>query len=215
MDSGFLIAAFYRFTPVDNPELLRSKLAEITDTAGIKGTILIAAEGINGTIAGAPDTVRDVLADLRRRKGFSDLHHKESFTDEQPFLRMKVRLKKEIVTIGIDRIDPPSQAGTYVDPEAWNALIDDPDVTVIDTRNDYEVRVGTFRDAVNPRTDSFREFPDWVDTELDPGVNRKVAMFCTGGIRCEKATAPRWRHPRVSRTYGPRRHPLGGRMLRV
>jgi len=186
MDSGCLIAAFYRFTPVDNPELLRSKLAEITDTAGIKGTILIAAEGINGTIAGAPDTVRDVLADLRRRKGFSDLHHKESFTDEQPFLRMKVRLKKEIVTIGIDRIDPPSQAGTYVDPEAWNALIDDPDVTVIDTRNDYEVRVGTFRDAVNPRTDSFREFPD---SELDPGVNRKVAMFCTGGIRCEKATA--------------------------
>lgn len=189
MESSILIATFYRFNPVDDPEGLITDLTAVCDRAAIRGTILVAAEGINGTIAGAHESVHRVLAFIRQCDGFSDLDHKESLADEQPFLRMKVRLKREIVTLGIDRIDPPSQAGTYVDPESWNALLDDPEVTVIDTRNDYEVRVGTFRNAVNPRTDSFREFPEWVDAELDPTTNRKVAMFCTGGIRCEKATA--------------------------
>ena len=189
MHPGILIAAFYKFVRISEPDRLRDDLARVADESDIRGTILVASEGINGTIAGSPTTVREVLADIRSRDGFADLVHKESSADEQPFHRMKVRLKKEIVTLGVDRIDPPSQAGTYVDPATWNALVDDPDVTVIDTRNDYEVRVGTFRNAVNPHTDSFRDFPEWVETELDPEANRKVAMFCTGGIRCEKATA--------------------------
>lgn len=189
MQSRVLIAAFYRFASVADPDALRADLAVAAERAGIRGTILVAAEGINGTIAGAPDAVRRVLGDIRTRTGLDDLRHRESFAAEQPFNRMKVRLKTEIVTIGVDRIDPPSEAGTYVDPETWNALLDDPDVTVIDARNDYEVRVGTFRNAVNPGTDSFRDFPAWADAELDPDVNRRVAMFCTGGIRCEKATA--------------------------
>jgi UPF0176 protein len=189
MEPNVLIAAFYRFHPVDDAPAVRDRLESAALEAGIRGTILVASEGVNGTIAGGSDGVRAVLASIRGLPGFETLDHKEARASEQPFHRLKVRLKNEIVTLGVDGIDPPHQAGTYVDPETWNGLVDDPDVLVIDTRNDYEVRVGTFDNAVNPGTGSFREFPDWAEAELDPASHRKVAMFCTGGIRCEKATA--------------------------
>jgi UPF0176 protein len=186
---SLLIAAFYRFAPIADPGGHQATLLRICRNQGIKGTILLAGEGINGTIAGEPDGVHRVLAHLRSLEGFSGLEHKESRAASQPFHRMKVRLKKEIVTLGVEGIDPNKRAGTYVAPREWNALISDPDVVVIDTRNDYEYAIGTFRHAVNPDTRSFREFPAFVQRQLDPGRHRRVAMFCTGGIRCEKATA--------------------------
>lgn len=185
----YVVAALYQFTPVADPGALRAPLRELMDRHGIKGTLLLADEGINGTVAGDRHGIDALLAWLREDARFPGLTHKESFAEAMPFKRAKVRLKREIVTMGVPGIDPLHTVGTYIDPADWNALIDDPDVTLIDTRNGYEVALGTFRGAADPDTDSFREFPQYVDENLDPARHPKVAMFCTGGIRCEKATA--------------------------
>lgn len=184
-----LVAALYKFVPLDDIRDLQPRLLEKCNGEGVFGTILLAPEGINGTIAGSPAGVRSVLAWLRADDRLADLQHKESTAADMPFYRMKVRLKSEIVTMGIPGLDPQKEAGTYVAPEDWNDLIRDPDVVVVDTRNDYEVSIGTFEGAVNPGTASFREFPAWADGASELREKRKVAMFCTGGIRCEKATA--------------------------
>jgi UPF0176 protein len=159
------------------------------DANEVRGTLLLANEGINGTIAGARIAINNVLTWLRNDPRLSDIDVKESFTDTLPFNRAKVKLKKEIVTMGVEGIDPKGAVGTYVNPKDWNSLISDPDVILVDTRNDYEFKVGTFRNAINPNTESFREFPNYVRENLDPIKHKKVAMFCTGGIRCEKSTA--------------------------
>ena len=184
-----VVAALYKFVTLEDYQALREPLLDACQTAGTRGTLLLAAEGINGTIAGTREGVDAVLAFLRRDARLADLEHKESFDDHNPFYRMKVKLKKEIVTMGIPGIDPNQVVGTYVKPKDWNALIDDPEVVLIDTRNDYEYGIGTFRGAVDPHTTTFREFPTWVREHLDPARHKKVAMFCTGGIRCEKASA--------------------------
>ena len=183
------VAALYRFCRIDAPEALRKPLAAFCCGRGIKGTLLVAREGINGTVAGPPEAIEQLIARLEAMPGMAGLEVKFSAASTMPFHRMKVRLKKEIVTMGVEDIDPLSDAGAYVEPEAWNALIADPDTVVIDTRNDYEVALGAFRNAVDPGTASFREFPDWVARNRDALQGRKVAMYCTGGIRCEKATA--------------------------
>ena len=189
----FLTAAFYKFVDLPDFELRKDPLLALCQQHHVKGLILLAREGINSTIAGAPDDVRSVLGALRQDPLLADLQHKESFSDKAPFHRMKVRLKKEIVTMGVPGISPTHMAGTYVKPADWNALIADPDVVLVDTRNDYEVELGTFTGAINPRIKSFSELPDWVAhrPELNgaAGKKPKVAMFCTGGIRCEKSTA--------------------------
>jgi UPF0176 protein len=187
--TGFTVAALYKFAPLENLPALQAELQVLCDDNAVCGTLLLAPEGINGTIAGPRAGVGKVLAALRAYPALRDLEHKESFAAEQPFYRMKVRLKKEIVTMGVEGIDPNETVGTYLAPEDWNAVISDPDTVVVDTRNDYEVKIGTFKNAVNPHTGSFREFPKWVKQHLDPRKTKKVAMFCTGGIRCEKASA--------------------------
>lgn len=183
-----VVAALYKFVTLDDFHELRQPLLEACIRADIRGSLLLAHEGINGTIAGARAGIDAVLAYLRSDPRLRDLEHKESLDDDQPFLRMKVKLKKEIVTLGVDGIDPNRLVGTYVEPQDWNAIISDPDVLVLDTRNDYEVKVGTFRGALNPNTQSFREFPQFTQ-QFTPARHKKVAMFCTGGIRCEKASA--------------------------
>lgn len=155
----------------------------------VRGTILLAREGINGTISGSRFGIDTVIEWLRHNAGLDVLEPKESFSDRQPFKRTKVKLKKEIVTMGVSNLDPNEVVGTYIEPKEWNALLDDPEVLLIDTRNEYEYQVGTFKNAVNPHTESFREFPNFVKSHLDPKKHSKVAMFCTGGIRCEKSTA--------------------------
>lgn len=184
-----VVAALYRFVRFDDFREWREPLLQLMQERDVRGTLLLADEGVNGTIAGRRDDVDVVLAFLRSDERLRELDVKESLTDEHPFFRAKVKLKKEIVTLGVEGIDPARSAGTYVEPEDWNALISDPDVLLIDTRNHYEVEIGTFRNAVNPETETFREFPEYAATELDPGRHRKIAMFCTGGIRCEKSTA--------------------------
>lgn len=189
-----MVAALYRFTPLADHPALQSPLLERMQQDAIFGTLLLASEGINGTIAGAPAAVRafvDWLRNLQHHTSlpFAATDVKWSTCARIPFRRARVRLKKEIVTMGVDGIDPLHSVGTYVDPEDWNSLVDDPDVILIDTRNDYEVEIGTFTGALNPNTDSFREFPKYVAENLDPERHRKIAMFCTGGIRCEKSTA--------------------------
>jgi UPF0176 protein len=186
---SFCVAALYQFTRFDDPAAVVAGLRDRCNAAGIKGTLLIAQEGINGTIAGAPDAVDRVIAHIRTLPGCAALEVKYSGADVMPFYRMKVRLKREIVTMGQPDIDPLTGAGHYVDAADWNALIDDPDVIIVDTRNDYEVQIGTFAGAVDPKTASFGEFPDWVRENRAGLEGKKVAMFCTGGIRCEKATA--------------------------
>ena len=183
------VAALYRFVRLEHYESLRAPLAAFCCGRGIKGTLLLAREGINGTVAGSEDAIAELVAHLEAMPGFAGLDVKYSAAGEMPFHRMKVRLKKEIVTMGVPDIDPLTDAGAYVDPGDWNALIADPGTVVIDTRNDYEVRLGTFAGAIDPETPSFRDFPDWVARNRDALEGRKVAMFCTGGIRCEKATA--------------------------
>jgi UPF0176 protein len=189
----YLTAALYKFVTLENYAALQANIQEACVAYHIKGTILLAAEGINGTIAGLPENIREVLNFLRTDAAFegkfSNLEHKESYADEHPFYRMKVKLKKEIVTMGVPSINPNNTVGTYVKPQDWNALISDPDVILLDTRNDYEVHIGTFKGAVNPETTRFREFPDYVAQNLDKAKHKKVAMFCTGGIRCEKASS--------------------------
>ncbi len=187
--SEFLTAALYKFVDLPDFAALKAPLQACCEQHAVKGTILLAAEGINGTIAGRSEAIRAVLAFLRSDPRFADLDHKESFAPKMPFYRLKVRLKKEIVTLGVPGINPAKMAGTYVRPEDWNALLDDPDVVVVDVRNDYEVAAGTFQGAINPRTRSFGELPDWVRREPALRAKPKVAMFCTGGIRCEKSTA--------------------------
>jgi UPF0176 protein len=182
------VASFYRFLPLPHCRDLRQPLLEFCQAQEIKGTILLAPEGINGTVAGTPDSLDRLLADLCQRLD-TDLDAKTAPCDAPPFRRMKVKLKREIITLGQSVADPNQAGGIQVDPVEWNRLLADPDVVVIDTRNDYEVAIGSFENAKNPQTRSFREFPDYVAQNLDPQRHKKVAMFCTGGIRCEKASA--------------------------
>lgn len=184
----YTVAALYHFTRFEDPAALQGPLKTLCQAQGVTGTLLLAQEGINGTIAGCRAGVDAVLAHLRALPGCADLEHKESTASDQPFARMKVRLKREIVTMGQPDVDPRARVGHYVEPADWNALIQSPDVAVIDTRNDYEVAIGTFDGAIDPQTASFRDFPAWWEDNKQRFHNKKVAMFCTGGIRCEKST---------------------------
>ena len=186
---SIVVAALYKFVRLGDFEQLREPLLALMLAQDVRGTLLLANEGINGTIAGPRAGIDTVLGWLREDPRLADLEHKESFHDAHPFLRTKVKLKKEIVTMGVEGIDPNRTVGTYLSPQEWNAVISDPETLLIDTRNDYEVEVGTFKGAINPETRTFREFPEYVKESLDPARHKKVAMFCTGGIRCEKSTA--------------------------
>lgn len=187
--SKYIVCALYKFVTLENYEAMRQPLLDAMLENHIKGTLLLAAEGINGTISGPREGIDNLLAYLNADVRINPVSSKESLHDDAPFYRTKVKLKKEIVTLGVEGIDPLKTVGTYVKPQKWNALISDPDVTVIDTRNDYEIEIGTFKHAIDPKTQTFREFPEYVKEHLDPSKNKKVAMFCTGGIRCEKSTA--------------------------
>ncbi|EEW27029.1 oxygen-dependent tRNA uridine(34) hydroxylase TrhO [Rhodobacter ferrooxidans] len=182
------IAALYHFTRFADPAALRAPLLALAEAQGVKGTLLLAGEGINGTIAGPRAGIDAVLAHIRALPGCAGLGWKEAQAAEMPFGRMKVRVKREIVSVGQPDVDPRANVGHYVAPADWNALIADPDVAVIDTRNDYEVAIGTFQGAVDPQTRTFREFPAWWAANKDRFHNKRIAMFCTGGIRCEKST---------------------------
>ena len=184
----FTIAALYHFTRFDDPAALRAPLLALADKHGIRGSLLLAREGINGTIAGTRDGIDAVLAHIRALPGCAGLEWKESHAETMPFGRLKVRLKREIVTMGQPDVDPRARVGHYVAPEDWNDLISAPDVAVIDTRNDYEVAIGTFEGAIDPGTRSFGEFPQWWKENKHRFHNKRIAMFCTGGIRCEKST---------------------------
>jgi UPF0176 protein len=188
-ERGFLVAALYKFVSLPDFRDLRQPLLELCLKLGIRGTLLLAEEGINGTMAGPHEGMAELIAWLEARNEIGRLDVKYAEAQEMPFHRMKVRLKKEIVTLGVDGIDPVGEAGIRVAGEDWNDLIADPDTVVIDTRNDYEVKLGTFPGALDPQTRTFRDFPDWVEANRDLLEGRKIAMFCTGGIRCEKATA--------------------------
>ncbi|MEQ1718324.1 MAG: rhodanese-related sulfurtransferase [Hyphomicrobium sp.] len=183
------VTAFYKFVTIDDPAAFKRLVLEAARANAILGTVLLATEGINATVAGPGEGVAAFLAWLRADQRFADLVSKQSHAGAYPFKRLKVRLKREIVTLGVAGIDPARQAGIYVAPEHWNALIGSDDVVVIDTRNAYEVAIGTFAGAKDPRTGSFREFPAYVEKTLDPARHKRIAMFCTGGIRCEKASA--------------------------
>lgn len=186
---GIVVAALYRFVALPDFEAMRAAILDVCNGAGLRGTLLLAGEGINGTVAGSREGIDVLLAYLRSDPRLADLEHKESRADAQPFLRMKVKLKREIVTMGVPSVDPNRAVGSYVAPRDWNDLVDDPEVTLVDTRNAYECAIGTFRGAIDPDIETFRDFPAWVAQNLDPARDRKVAMFCTGGIRCEKATS--------------------------
>ena len=185
----YRIAALYHFTALPDYIDLQPSLLKMCELLEVKGTILLAEEGINGTVSGSPNAIEDLLSYLRADPRLAGLDAKFSEADSSPFYRMKVRLKKEIVTMGVDNIDPNKVVGTYVKPSDWNDLISDPDTILIDTRNDYEVEIGTFEGAINPNTKTFREFPEWVEKNRGNLTKPKVAMFCTGGIRCEKASS--------------------------
>jgi UPF0176 protein len=183
------VAALYRFARFDDPPAIRDMLESAAQAAGIRGTLLVAGEGINGTIAGSREGIATMIAAIRALPGCADLQPKFATAATMPFHRLKVRVKREIVTMGVADIDPLTDVGTYVAPADWNALVDDPDTIVIDTRNEYEVAIGSFAGAVDPGTASFRDFPAWVEAHREDLAGKRVAMFCTGGIRCEKATA--------------------------
>jgi len=187
--NDIVVVALYHFAKFPDFESFRAPLLKLMQQQEVRGTLLLAHEGINGTIAGTRAAVDVVIDFITKDKRFAKLVAKESYVDKNPFYRTKVKLKKEIVTMGVTDIDPNDIVGTYVEPKDWNKLISDPDVTLIDTRNKYEVKIGSFKDAVNPHTDSFKEFPQFVKNNLDSDKHKKVAMFCTGGIRCEKSTA--------------------------
>ena len=184
-----VVAALYKFAELNDYKAMRSPLLNSCMQYGVRGTILLAAEGINGTVAGSREAIDSLLTYLKLDPRLAELEHKESYCETQPFYRTKVKLKKEIVTLGVPGINPNKLAGKYVDPKAWNQLISDPEVMVVDTRNDYEVDIGTFQNAINPHTTNFREFPKFVAENLSEAKDKKIAMFCTGGIRCEKSTA--------------------------
>lgn len=186
----WIVAALYKFTPMSDRPELQERLKALCTEKSVYGTLLLADEGINGTIcAPSQDNMDAVLSTLRALPGLEDLEVKFSTAELRPFRRMKVRLKKEIVTLRQPNADPTENVGTYVDPKDWNALISDPDIVVLDTRNDYETEIGTFRNATDPKTKEFTQFPDFVKKNLNPAKHKKVAMFCTGGIRCEKASS--------------------------
>ncbi len=187
--SDFVVAAMYKFVALPDYREIREPLLDYCLSQGLKGTLLLAHEGINGTVSGKRFAIDALLNYLRQDERLADIEHKESFDVEQPFYRMKVKLKKEIVTMGVPTVDPNKSVGTYVEAKDWNALIADPEVVVVDTRNYYEFNIGSFQRALNPNTTTFREFPTYVKQNLNPQKNKKVAMFCTGGIRCEKSTA--------------------------
>ena len=188
-----IVCALYKFATLEDFESLKPPLQKKLEDLSIRGTLLLAKEGINGTVAGSRSAIDELLEYLKNDDVFGDrlqnIQCKESHNEEIPFNRTKVKLKKEIVTMGVEAIDPNQIVGTYVKPDAWNELIADPDVMVVDTRNEYEVQIGTFKNAINPHTTSFREFPEYTKQNLDPTQHKKIAMFCTGGIRCEKSTA--------------------------
>ena len=183
------VCALYKFVTLDDYEKMRNSVHDKLVEHSIRGTLLLAQEGINGTISGSSQSIEDFLLWLRSDSRLEQLDYKLSYHEKQPFNRVKVKLKKEIVTMGVEGVDPNEVVGTYVEPSQWNDLISDPDTILIDTRNEYEYGIGTFKNAVNPHTETFREFPEYVKENLDPQKNKKVAMFCTGGIRCEKASA--------------------------
>lgn len=187
--SNIVVCTFYKFTPLDHYISLQQPMLEQLSGHRITGTLLLAKEGINGTVAGERQGVDQFLKWLEEQAGICGIEFRKSVTDRMPFKRTRVKLKKEIVTMGVEGIDPAVLAGAYVAPEDWNALVEDPETLVIDTRNEYEIEVGRFENAVNPHTTNFREFPQYARENLDPGKHKKIAMYCTGGIRCEKATA--------------------------
>lgn len=187
--SKVIITALYHFVILDNYKELKKPLLDLMLKHNIKGTLLLAKEGINGTVASSLKSQEILLTWLKKDPRLTELRYKCSYDDEMPFYRSRVKLKKEIVTMGVEGIDPNHVVGTYVKPEDWNALISDPDVILIDTRNEYETSIGSFKYALDPKTETFREFPNYVKDNLSPTKNKKVAMFCTGGIRCEKSTA--------------------------
>jgi UPF0176 protein len=193
MQHIYLTTAMYHFVNLPHFKTLREPLLNFCVSQGIKGTLLLADEGINGTVAGSEKSIHAFLDFLKNDPLFEDhfknLNHKESWSDKHPFYRMKVKLKKEIVTLGVPGVSPTKVVGKYVKPQDWNAIISDPEVVLIDTRNDYEYAIGSFKNAINPKTNTFREFPEYVRTHFDPKKHKKVAMFCTGGIRCEKASS--------------------------
>jgi UPF0176 protein len=186
---NYVVSALYKFVSLNTYEQLREPLLRFMKHHNICGTLLLAEEGINGTVAGSREAIDALYAWFDKHPSLQDIAYKESFCEEAPFHRTKVKLKKEIVTLGVEGVSPNQVVGTYVAPEEWNALISDEEVTVIDTRNDYEVQIGTFKNAKNPKTTTFREFPQFVKDNLSPQTHKKVAMYCTGGIRCEKSTA--------------------------
>ena len=183
------ICALYKFTRLDDFEDIQKPLRSFLDSLSVKGTLLLAREGINGTISGSKESLENVLDYLKADERFHGLEYKFSYSKKIPFRRLKVKLKKEIVTMGLTEIDPTHSVGTYVKPKDWNNLINDPDVVLIDTRNNYEYEIGSFQGAINPNTETFREFPSFTKNTLEKYRNKKIAMFCTGGIRCEKSTA--------------------------
>jgi len=189
MEKAILVASFYKFQRLPDYAALRKPLLKVCQAAGVRGTILLAEEGINATIAGPGAGIDRVLAFLRADRRFADLQVKQAFHNEIPFRRLKVRLKSEIVALKVAGVNPNNGVGTYLEAVAWNQLIAQDDVVLIDTRNDYEVRMGSFRNARNPKTQAFNELPRYVSEQLDPRRHKRIAMFCTGGIRCEKATA--------------------------
>ncbi|KNC66589.1 rhodanese-related sulfurtransferase [Pseudoalteromonas ardens] len=189
MNNHFVVCALYKFVSLPNYQAIRQPLLDVMEANEVRGTLLLAEEGINGTVAAKREGIDALLAWLDKQPGLDNIVFKESYDETCPFYRTKVKLKKEIVTMGVQGIDPKEVVGTYVKPQDWNALISDPDVVLVDTRNDYEIEIGTFKNAIDPNTKTFREFPEWAEKNLDPAKHKKVAMFCTGGIRCEKSTA--------------------------
>lgn len=187
--TDIVVAAFYKFTPLSDCARLQAEVSAAAREAATRGTILVAPEGINGTVAGERHSIDALMASLKTLPGCHDLTWKESTAPRNPFHRMKVKLKKEIVTMGVDDIEPQKSHERYVSPDKWNHVITDTDTIVIDTRNDYEISIGTFKGAINPETTSFRDFPEWFRQFRAENDIKKVAMFCTGGIRCEKSTA--------------------------
>ena len=189
MSTQYVTCALYKFVALPNYGSIRHPLLKVMTDNQVYGTLLLASEGINGTISSTRAGIDAVLNWLSQQPGLENIDTKESFDKEIPFYRTKVKLKKEIVTMGVEGVDPRQVVGSYVKPQDWNDLISDPEVLVVDTRNDYEVEIGTFKNAVDPKTTSFREFPNWANKNIDRAKTKKIAMFCTGGIRCEKSTA--------------------------